>query len=119
MTQATAQERINHIQARYREWQRLVPELEAAQAQWQHAMQLIQELADFYENEYADIHQAMEEGLEVSLRTEGEYSIMSEDALWNALQQHYDLSWFWLRSAARELDPQQHNGGEGEAAARE
>ena len=31
---------------------------------------------------------------------------MSEDALWNAFQQQYDLSWTWLRAATRELDPQ-------------
>ncbi|OAM31533.1 MULTISPECIES: DUF4298 domain-containing protein [Eikenella] len=110
----TAQQRINHIQARYREWQRLLPELEAAQAQWRQAMQILHELADFYENEYGEIHQAIEEGLEVSLHTEGEYSIMSEDALWNALQEHYDLSWFWLRAATRELDPQHGETGEAE-----
>ena len=106
ITPEAAQARIDRIQAIYREWERLLPELEAAQEQWQHAMQLMREMSDFYDREYMPLHQAIENGLPVSLATEGEYSIMSEDALWNAFQQQYDLSWTWLRAATRELDPQ-------------
>ena len=105
-TPEAAQARIDRIQALYREWERLLPELEAAQEQWQHAMRLMREMSDFYDREYMPLHQAIESGLPVSLTTEGEYSIMSEDALWNAFQQQYDLSWAWLRAATRELDPQ-------------
>ena len=106
LTPEAAQARIDRIQALYREWERLLLELEAAQEQWQHAMQLMREMSDFYDREYMPLHQAIENGLPVSLATEGEYSIMSEDALWNAFQQQYDLSWAWLRTATRELDPQ-------------
>ena len=105
-TPEAAQARIDRIQALYREWECLLPELEAAQEQWQHAMRLMREMSDFYDREYMPLHQAIENGLPVSLVTEGEYSIMSEDALWNAFQQQYDLSWAWLRAATRELDPQ-------------
>ena len=91
ITLEAAQERIDCIQSLYREWERLLPELEAAQEQWQHAMQLMREMSDFYDREYMPLHQAIENGLPVSLATEGEYSIMSEDALWNAFQQQYDL----------------------------
>lgn len=106
LTPEAAQARIDRIQALYREWEHLLPELEAAQEQWQHAMRLMHEMSDFYDREYMPLHQAIENGLPVSLATEGEYSIMSEDALWNAFQQQYDLSWAWLRAATRELDPQ-------------
>ena len=106
ITLEAAQERIDRIQALYREWERLLPELEAAQEQWQYAMRLMREMSDFYDREYMPLHQAIENGLPVSLATEGEYSIMSEDALWNAFQQQYDLSWAWLRAATHELDPQ-------------
>ena len=106
LTPEAAQARIDRIQALYREWERLLPELEAAQEQWRHAMRLMREMSDFYDREYMPLHQAIENGLPVSLATEGEYSIMSEDALWNAFQQQYDLSWAWLRAATRELDPQ-------------
>ncbi len=106
ITLEAAQERIDRIQALYREWERLLPELEADQEQWQYAMQLMREMSDFYDREYMPLHQAIESGLPVSLATEGEYSIMSEDALWNAFQQQYDLAWGWLRAAIHELDPQ-------------
>ena len=122
LTPEAAQARIDRIQALYREWERLLPELEVAQEQWQHAMQLMREMSDFYDHEYMPLHQAIESGLPVSLETEGEYSIMSEDALWNAFQQQYDLSWAWLRAATRELDPQNRRhpdaaeaGGQAEA----
>ena len=51
ITLEAAQERIDRIQALYREWERLLPELEAAQEQWQHAMQLMREMSDFYDRE--------------------------------------------------------------------
>lgn len=106
-----AQKRIDQIQDLYREWQGLLPQLEAAQNQWLHAMEVAQQLAGFYENEYQTYHLAIENGLEISWKTEGEYSILSEDTLWNMLQEHYELSWFWLRAAIRQLDPQKHSGG--------
>jgi len=89
ITTEAAQARIDRIQAIYRE-----------------CMQLMREMSDFYDREYMPLHQAIENGLPVSLATKGEYSIMSEDALWNAFQQQYDLSWAWLRAATHELDPQ-------------
>lgn len=39
---------------------------------------------NFYTHEYQVRHQTIEDGVELNLQTEGEYSIMSEDALWNA-----------------------------------
>ena len=79
------QKRIDEIQSKYREWCELLPQLEADIARWKHAASLMQDMDDFYTNEYQACHQAIEEGANVDLRTQGEYSIMSEDALWNAL----------------------------------
>lgn len=70
---------------------------------------MIQKLTAFYEREYGELYQAIEDGLPVCLHTEGEYSVMSEDALWDALGEQYDLAWSWLRAAINVLD---RNGGQ-------
>lgn len=102
---ASAQARIDAIQKRYREWIRLVPKLEAAQQDWQRGVEIMRELAQFYfEGEYLQYTQAMEEGLDINLHTEGEYSVMSEDALWNAFHKQHTLAWQRLRSAIAVLD---------------
>lgn len=102
---ASAQARINDIQRLYREWTQLVPKLEAAKADWQRGAEIMRKLAHFYfEGEYSKYHQAIEEGLPVDLRTEGEYSVMSEDALWNAFHEQDALAWQRLRSAVAVLD---------------
>ena len=87
------QKRIDEIQSKYREWCELLPQLEADIARWKHAASLMQDMDEFYTNEYQACHQAIEEGADVDLRTQGEYSIMSEDALWNALGEFHQLAW--------------------------
>ena len=42
--------------------------------------------------------------LNVNLHTQGEYSVMSEDALWNAFADQQTLAWQRLRSAIAVLD---------------
>ncbi|HFA5858807.1 TPA: DUF4298 domain-containing protein, partial [Neisseria gonorrhoeae] len=37
-------------------------------------------------------------------QTEGEYSIMSEDALWNAPGEFHQLAWLYLCSSVDTLD---------------
>ncbi|KZC77017.1 hypothetical protein TV01_0830 [Neisseria flavescens] len=98
------QKRIDEIQSKYREWCELLPQLEADIARWKHAASLMQDMDDFYTNEYQACHQAIEEGADVDLRTQGEYSIMSEDALWNALGEFHQLAWEYLRSSVNALD---------------
>lgn len=98
------QKRIDEIQSKYREWCELLPQLEADIARWKHAASLMQDMDDFYTNEYQACHQAIEEGAYVDLRTQGEYSIMSEDALWNALGEFHQLAWEYLRSSVNALD---------------
>lgn len=102
---ASVQARIDEIQALYREWQALVPRLEAAQADWQRGVDIMRALARFYfEGEYSRYHQAIEDGLAVDLHTQGEYSVMSEDALWNAFHEQDTLAWQRLRAALAVLD---------------
>ena len=98
------QKRIDEIQSKYREWCELLPQLEADIARWKHAASLMQDMDEFYTNEYQACYQAIEEGVDVDLRTQGEYSIMSEDALWNALGEFHQLAWEYLRSSVNALD---------------
>ncbi|WP_283121881.1 DUF4298 domain-containing protein [Neisseria subflava] len=98
------QKRIDEIQSKYREWCELLPQLEADIARWKHAASLMQDMDNFYTNEYQACHQAIEEGANVDLHTQGEYSIMSEDALWNALGEFNQLAWEHLRSSVNALD---------------
>lgn len=105
-----AQRRIDEIQSLYREWLRLLPELEAAQDEWCKAAEIIRKLDGFYSGEYNRYYTEIENGLPVSLETEGEYSIMSQDALYDAFGDHYRLSWEWMRLAVASLDPDKRSG---------
>jgi hypothetical protein len=102
--QATMQKRIDEIQSKYREWCHLLPQLEEDLKRWKHAVALIRDMDNFYTHEYQACHQAIEDGAELDLRTEGEYSIMSEDALWNALGEFHQLAWLYLRSSVDALN---------------
>ena len=67
--------------------------------------EIMQKLAQFYfDGEYRQYHEALESGLNVNLHTQGEYSVMSEDALWNAFADQQTLAWQRLRSAIAVLD---------------
>lgn len=105
-----AQRRIDEIQSLYREWLRLLPELEAAQDEWRKAAEIVRKLDGFYSGEYNHYYTEIENGLPVSLETEGEYSIMSQDALYDAFGDHYRLSWEWMRLAVASLDPDKRSG---------
>jgi len=105
-----AQRRIDEIQSLYREWLRLLPKLEAAQDEWRKAAEIVRKLDGFYSGEYNRYYTEIENGLPVSLETEGEYSIMSQDALYDAFGDHYRLSWEWMRLAVASLDPDKRLG---------
>ena len=64
----------------------------------------MRQLEDFYEQEYGPLNQAISAGLPVDLRTEGEYSVMSEDALYDAFGERQNLAWAWMRLAMKDLD---------------
>ncbi|QMT31927.1 DUF4298 domain-containing protein [Alysiella filiformis] len=102
------QDKINQIQDLYRQWQQLQPKLAQAQQDWQQSCAIMQQLNDFYfDGEYREFYEAIENGAKVDLTTQGEYSVMSEDALWNAFHEHQHMAWQRLRSAMAELDPEQ------------
>ena len=105
-----AQRRIDEIQSLYREWLRLLPKLEAAQDEWRKAAEIVRKLDGFYSGEYNRYYTEIENGLPVSLETEGEYSIMSQDALYDAFGDHYRLSWEWMRLAVASFDPDKRSG---------
>lgn len=101
----TTQMRINEIQQLYREWTQLVPKFEAARQDWQRGMEIMQKLAQFYfSGEFRRYYEVIENGLSVDLHTEGEYSVMGEDTLWNAFHEQQQFAWQRLRTAIAVLD---------------
>lgn len=82
------QQDIQKLQDLYNQWNRLVPELEKSLELWQQANELLKPLADFYGTpKWRELHDNFDEMLD----TQGNYSILSEDALWNALSEHNEL----------------------------
>lgn len=103
----TPQEKINHIQAIYKQWLTLKADLKRSQQQWQQSAKLMQELERFYfDGEWRELFDEITDGLDVDLTTDGEYSVMSEDTLWNASCEHQSLLWQNLRFAVGQLDRQ-------------
>ncbi|MDO4233236.1 MAG: DUF4298 domain-containing protein [Lautropia sp.] len=99
------QARIDELQSLYHEWAEMQPRLEAARKEWQRSIELMERLSAFYfDGEYLDYREAIDNGLPVNLHTRGEYSIMSEDTLWNAIHDHQSMAWQRLRSAIEVLD---------------
>lgn len=105
MTQEQAQNRINEVQETYKEWLALYEKLEQAHQDFIKSSQLMQKMEQFYfGGEYQEISSQMENGLQLDLTTAGEYSVMSEDALWNAFHDQQTLLWKQLKFAVKELD---------------
>lgn len=98
------QERIYQIQAIYREWMVLHEKLEAAYTDLIKSTELMQQMETFYlGDEYRMIYERIESGEQFDLTTQGEYSIMSEDTIWDAIHQQHSLLWKHLRLATQEL----------------
>ncbi|ULJ62192.1 DUF4298 domain-containing protein [Wielerella bovis] len=101
------QNEINRIQALYREWLQLYEKLQDSQRDWQRSREIMDELNQFYfQGKFREFCERIEQGEDVDLRTEGEYSVMSEDTLWNAFHEHQQLAWARLRGAIDVLDKQ-------------
>lgn len=106
-TPAQMQAQIDAMQRLYREWTQLLPRLQAAQADWQRAAQIMQTLSGFYfEGDFLRCREALDEGVPLKLDTPGEYSVMAEDTLWNAFHEQQRLAWQRLRTAVDVLDKQ-------------
>lgn len=107
LSRPQAQQRINEMQAIYREWLALQPTLEQAQKHWKKSVKLMAQLEKFYfEGEYRALHDKLENGEKLDLTTEGEYSVLSEDTIWNAMNEQQQALWWMLRFAVKHLDKQ-------------
>lgn len=105
-----AQKRINEIQTLFREWTQLESKLNNANADWQRSVEIMETLSQFYfSDEYQNYMQAIDGGAEIPVHTEGEYSVLSEDALWNAFHEQQNLAWQRLRTAIDVLDKYREN----------
>lgn len=99
------QERINEIQAKYAEWCELWEEFKQDKARFERATELMRDLEEFMTEEFLEAYEAIENGEPVDLKTNGEYSIMSEDTIWNAYGDFQRLAWQRLRMATDALNP--------------
>ncbi|STZ07901.1 Uncharacterised protein [Moraxella caprae] len=101
----TTQTRINEIQAIYKEWLAVHERLEIAKQDLAKSAELMGKLEHFYfDGEYREIFEQIEDGLAVDLTTDGEYSVMSEDAIWNAVHDHDSTLWDFMRFCVKRLD---------------
>ena len=106
MNEETAQNRVNEVQETYRNWLKLQDKLEDLFKDLQHSSELMDKMKAFYfGGEYRKINDLIDEKKAgINLTTTGKYSVMSEDALWNAFYDHQQLMWKLLRFAVKELD---------------
>ncbi|MFB2539143.1 MULTISPECIES: DUF4298 domain-containing protein [unclassified Acinetobacter] len=104
------QKQIQQVQSQYREWLSLQSKIEQAQKDLQRSHELMQSLEEFYlEGDYSTYMHMLEDGVEMDLTSpemlENEYSVMSEDALWNASHQHQQVLWWYMNFAVKSLGP--------------
>ena len=78
------QQRVNAAQEIYDEWCALLPELKADLARFEQAAMLVGKLTAFAQNEFLELHDAIENGAPVDLTTGGNLSVMNQDAVWDA-----------------------------------
>ena len=78
------QQHVNAAQKTYDEWCTLLPELEADLARFEQAAMLVGKLTAFAQNEFLELHDAIENGATVDLTTGGNLSVMNQDAVWDA-----------------------------------
>ena len=101
----TAQTRINEIQAIYKEWLAVHARLEIAKQDLAKSAELMDKLEDFYfDGEYRAIFEQMENGEQFDLKTDGEYSVMGEDTIWNAVHDYDSTLWDFMRFCVKHLD---------------
>ena len=99
------QNKINETQKKYDEWCELLPELEADLVRFQRAVMLIRELENFAADDFLHIYEVMEDGEEFDLKTNGNLSVMNEDAVWNAFCDFQRIALARIREATAALDP--------------
>lgn len=99
--------RVAEVQATYRQWLALQPQLQAAQQTWQDSVALMRQLEAFYfGDEFAELREVVEQH-QLQLPPSEEYSVLGEDTLWNAFGDQQTMAWQRLRTALAVVDPEQ------------
>lgn len=101
----TAQTQINKMQTTYKQWLDLQAKLEQTKHDLANSVKLMKTLEDFYfEGDWRELSEQIDNGVALDLTTDGEYSVMGEDTIWNAFHEHQALMWDFLRTATKALD---------------
>ncbi|MCF7520843.1 DUF4298 domain-containing protein [Neisseria sp. ZJ106] len=83
------QQYIQKMQDLYGEWQKLLPHLEKSIADWQRGAEIMKQLDAFYSSpEWLALYERADE---FTIDSQGNYSVLSEDAVWNALTEQHSL----------------------------
>ncbi|WP_018652309.1 DUF4298 domain-containing protein [Actinobacillus capsulatus] len=84
------QQNIQQIQDNYGKLVKLLLELEKSLSQWEEAYQLMQQLDQFYHSPlWLELYDNADN---IHLETYGNYSVLSQDAIWNAITEQYELA---------------------------
>lgn len=93
---------VQQMQDLYGQWVALQPQLENALRQWQQAAEIMQQLKQFYYSpEWQELYENFDDK---TLDTQGNYSVLSEDALWNAFHEQHQLAVQWLKEGIAVID---------------
>ena len=105
-------EQVQTMQDAYARWMALLPQLQAAQQQWQAAQAELQQLKAYYFSQEWQQHYeqlAEQEGEDDGIDTGEHYHVLSQDALWDAFSEERALAWQWMRLAMEVLDTESNN----------
>ncbi|WGE68384.1 DUF4298 domain-containing protein [Actinobacillus equuli subsp. haemolyticus] len=84
------QKHIQQMQDNYGQLLKLLPELEKSLSQWEEAYQLIQQLNGFYHSPlWLELYDNADN---IHLETHGNYSVLSQDAIWSAVTEQHELA---------------------------
>lgn len=91
---------VQKMQDLYNQWVALLPELEQSLEKWKQAETLLAPLSEFYgSEEWRELY----DNFSAPLDTQGNYSVLSEDALWNAFNDQHQLALEWLKLVTAHL----------------
>ncbi|MFB6348435.1 DUF4298 domain-containing protein [Moraxella sp. ZJ142] len=104
MSENNLQAKLDHIQSVYRDWLSAKSALADAQQELERALSLIQEIETaYYSADFAALYQADAEG-KLNTATEGEYSVMGEDTIYNEFIEKDQILWSMLKLCVKHLE---------------
>lgn len=89
---------IQKMQDLYNQWVELQPELEKGLETWKKSIALLEPLNQFY---FSPKWQELYDSPNEQLDTKGNYSVLSEDALWNAFSEQHQLAIEYLKLSTK------------------